>query len=355
MKGIRVRAGLLEIRLRHKGRDYYRRTELKPTKAGYRDAIRRRDEMKKRLDLGLPADEAAEPEVKPGSFADVAQGYLDEADLKSSTRTSYKNLLNTYWMPRLGHDDVQTITLARIKQIARETKWSSTKVKKNAASALRQVFDWAVEEEYVTDNPAARYRTKRPKEEAGPAPDPYTIEERNTLLAWIKQNSTTGTYAYFLLAFHSGMRTGEMLALQWPDFDGGSFMVERSRTRGKIITTKTSEARRVLIPEHVCKVISALPSRFLKSFVFVNQYNRPYQSGHHLNEVFLAAHKATGTRRSTSPNYPWRHTYASVGLTSGAPPAFLAAQLGHSMAVFEKAYAKWMHSDEDRARVEALP
>jgi integrase len=43
-----------------------------------------------------------------------------------------------------------------------------------------------------------------------------------------------------------------------------------------------------------------------------------------------------------------RHTYATVGLMSGAKPAFLADQLGHSLRVFFDVYAKWISSRDDK-------
>lgn len=42
-----------------------------------------------------------------------------------------------------------------------------------------------------------------------------------------------------------------------------------------------------------------------------------------------------------------RHTYATIGLMSGAKPGFLAKQLGHSLRMFFTVYAKWISSDDD--------
>ncbi|MBC7685555.1 MAG: tyrosine-type recombinase/integrase, partial [Bdellovibrionales bacterium] len=46
--------------------------------------------------------------------------------------------------------------------------------------------------------------------------------------------------------------------------------------------------------------------------------------------------------------YNTRHTYATIGLMSGAKPAFLAKQLGHSLRMFFDVYAKWISSVDDR-------
>jgi integrase len=71
-----------------------------------------------------------------------------------------------------------------------------------------------------------------------------------------------------------------------------------------------------------------------------------------LNKAFTRAHKATDVTRSRSPNYPWRHTYCSIGLTNGGQPAFLASQTGHSLEMFYSTYAKWIDTDDDREAIE---
>lgn len=106
------------------------------------------------------------------------------------------------------------------------------------------------------------------------------------------------------------------------------------------------------MPAWVCAVVNALPSRFKQAELFLNQYGKPYLSGYHLNRYFERAHEATGVRRSKQPNYPWRHTYASIGVSEGAKPAFLAKQLGHTLAVFYSTYAAWIDSDADRHTLE---
>jgi integrase len=52
--------------------------------------------------------------------------------------------------------------------------------------------------------------------------------------------------------------------------------------------------------------------------------------------------------------YNMRHTYATIGLMSGAKPAFLAGQLGHSLRMFFDVYAKWINSRDDRAEMVKL-
>ncbi len=362
--------GRIQIRYQHEGRRYSDTLQLSWSDSNVEEALRIRGERLARIKAGRPPMPAERPKPLPKplgwvrrTFAEVAQEYLDhvlEADedddfrLKRSTRASNKNLLNRHWLAELGAEPIDTLTLNDLKNAARQ-KWPSRKTKTNAYSALRQVFAYAAHEdrEYIIDDPSALLKIATRRRRQKPEPDPYSAQDRDTLLDWLKENTPQHVYAYFLVAFYSGMRTGELLALRWEDYDGEQFHVRRARVRSELTSTKTDESRHVWIPKHICREINTLPSRFKREWVFLNQLGNPYLKGRHLNEHFERAHAKTGVRRSKQPNYPWRHTYASLGLTAGGQPALLAKQLGHTLAVFHSTYAKWIDTDKDRDAIEA--
>lgn len=60
-----------------------------------------------------------------------------------------------------------------------------------------------------------------------------------------------------------------------------------------------------------------------------------------LNKRVHRLYKMTGVR-SRKP-YQFRHTYASLMLSSGARPFYVAKQMGHtSLTMLERHYSKWM-------------
>jgi integrase len=218
---------------------------------------------------GLPPIEepTAPPVVSSGlTFAQVAQEYLDHAidesiddddpfRLKLSSRNSNRDLLNVYWLPSLGKRQIDSITADDLKAAIKGVKWKS-KRKQNAIGAMRQVFAWAEHEDeskerYIATNPMHQFaatskKKRRPRKK--PAPDAYTPENRDKLLSRLKSHAPIGTYVFYLVAFYSGMRTGELLALTWDDYDGESLRVEKARVRSQITSTKTEEERKVLMP-----------------------------------------------------------------------------------------------------------
>lgn len=52
--------------------------------------------------------------------------------------------------------------------------------------------------------------------------------------------------------------------------------------------------------------------------------------------------------------YDVRHTYATVMLMAGMNPAFCARQLGHSVEMFHRTYAKWLDGEQNDREMERL-
>lgn len=337
--------GKLQIRYSADGKIYEETLDLPNTKAGVAEAVRIRKQRKIAREHGLIEQTVLRP------FEEVAQAYLDSADLKLSTRNSYRDALNIYWLPHLKGRDVGGITSRDLVDIDDGICWTSKKTRLNALIPLRQVFEHCVNRTIRLDNPANALRSR--KHRKARAPDPYTKEERDMLLNWLRDNGTSPAYEYFHTAFHTGMRTGELIALEWRDFDGESLMVERGYVRRTTTTTKTDRWRRVILLPNAIAVLESMCRGEPGQQIFLNQYGRRFQSGYHLNRSLRKAHVATGIRQRTGP-YPWRHTYASVALTAGVRPALVAAQLGHSLQVLLSTYAKWIPDDEDRTELSKM-
>lgn len=327
--------GKLQIRYTVDGQRFEETLELPQTRSGVADAKRIRRQRIEQRALG--------ESVEQRTFKAAAQAYLDGLEVALSTRNSYRDSLNIYWAP-LGARDVASITAPQLIALDDAISWPSAKTRINALTPLRGTFRHALARGWIATNPAAALANG--KRTPG-NPDPYTLAERDALLRWLD-----GTLAgpYFRTAFGTGARTGELLALTWVDFDGEALHVNRSRVRGREKGTKTGRARRVLLLQDVLDVLNALPRPINGGAIFRNQYGQPYQSGYHLNRWFRKAHAATGVRYRSGA-YPWRHTYASLALSSGVKPMLVAAQLGHRLDVLLSRYGKYVPRDDDLAEL----
>lgn len=334
-RGIRSMRGRLQIRYTVDGKRYEETLDIAPSRSGVTEAARIRKERIQARRYGVS--------VTAMPFEQVAQDYLDRATVALSTRGGYKDSLNIYWSALKGRD-VAAITVADLITLDDSIDWPSPQTRNNALVPLRQVFRFAVSRGFLLTNPADALGASKG---APKTPDPYTIAERDALLTAL---DATPAGEFFRVAFGTGARTGELIALRWEDFDGSSLHIQRARVRGALKGTKTGKPRRVLLQPETIAVLKAMPRPIHGGPIFVSQYGRGFQAAHPLNRIFRRAHKTAGVRLREGP-YPWRSTYASIALSAGVKPSLIAAQLGHRVDMLLTVYARYIPRDDDAAEL----
>ncbi|MDX9624266.1 tyrosine-type recombinase/integrase [Pseudomonas fragariae (ex Marin et al. 2024)] len=295
-------------------------------------------------------------------FFDYAQDWLDSLQIVDSTRKNYRSALQTYWIPYLASLRLDEITPMKMRKLATDIQWPSPSRRKGAVRIVTSIFAQAVSDELIVRNPAASIpATRGVKREI----DPLTREEADALIDQLYK-STSGLQAiyaaFFEFSFYTGMRPGEAMALRWSEVDTRkrSARVCRIRIYGKIQErTKTKVVREVLLNDRALHALDkARPLTELRSdYVFAPEGNGDrtelfIRSETGPKRYWLSAMRKVGIRRRRM--YDTRHTYATMCLMSGMNPAFIAAQLGHSVQVLLSTYAKWISSPSDWAELEKL-
>ena len=296
------------------------------------------------------------------TFFNYAQDWLNSLQIVDGTRKNYLSALQIYWVPHLAKMPLDKITPMLLRKIATETQWTSPSRRKGAVRLVTSILAQAVSDELIMRNPALSIpATRSVKREL----DPFSREEADALIAKLYK-STSGLQAiyaaFFEFSFYTGMRPGEAMALRWSEVDTSkrTARVCRIRIYGKIQErTKTKKSREVLLNDRALHAIEkARPLTEMRSdYVFA-----PEGSGKK-EELFI--HSETGPKRywlsamrklgfRHRRMYDTRHTYATMCLMSGMNPAFIAAQLGHSVQVLLSTYAKWISSPSDWAELEKL-
>lgn len=319
--GQRIQIGYTE-----EGERQWFTVDLKPTKTNL-------DAVKKNIREYIAKHQGA----AAGSFSEVAQRYLDQADIQLSTRNSYRDSLNIYWLPDLGTSDLSEISFRRMDSLDKSINWTSAKTRRNAICALRAVFKYGYQLGGMTWKTSPAHTMVLGKRNQEGDPDPYTREERNRII------EAGGTFE--ALAFGTGARTGELIALTWESFDGHRFRINTSRVRAVDKGTKTGNSRSVILPEWLRDTIRSHPDRFRGAEIIRNQYGRAYTKANHLIDTHRELVESLGIRYRKP--YAWRSTYASLALMDGSSPEFVAAQLGHSVDVMRKHYARWISGEYD--------
>jgi integrase len=324
-------------------------------------AAKMRAEIVRRIQLGTfrwadywPEDEpapAAPAAPTMPTFLDIARQYLASCEpLAKSTREGYRKLLNAHAIPWLGNTPVDQITYGMLSELLNQQDFGSPKTRNNTLTVIRGVLELAFLDGHIDRNPSARLRCVKVQRDP---PDPFTLDERDRLLAWLDTHRTQW-WPYFALAFGSGMRTSELIAATWGavDWHRGTIRVAEARVRRETKGTKTATVRDVhLSPLAIAALKRQKAATFMRGgLIFLHP-----ATGAQINDdkparlVLTAAMRALGIRHR--PTYNTRHTRATELLAAGCNPMWTARQLGHRADTLFKHYARWI--DEAAGDAEA--
>lgn len=338
---------------------------LAPTPANIKYATRIAAEVRDKVRTGLfsyseyfPNSPRAQENVA-GTVGDFMDRWFDQLELKPSTLSEYKRMKDKFWKPAIGNKMLKKVTHSDITTALKNGTWSSNRTRNNMLYMLRAVFNLAVADGIIHKNPcetieAAAWQRKKP--------DPFSIVEANRIIARLHEKYDDQIANFYEFMFFSGLRTGEGLGLEWDDVDMNKrvIVVRQSFVRGEMQGTKTSKERTVKL---TVRALEALKRQKMRTFVgdvdgrvFHNpSTGKAWAKEQNISEPYWKPTlKALGIRYRRP--YNTRATYATIGLMSGARPAYMATQLGHSLEVFYRDYADWIaDQDDDRelSKIEA--
>lgn len=146
-------------------------------------------------------------------------------------------------------------------------------------------------------------------------------------------------YPFFLCAFRTGMRLGELLGLGWGEVDwqGKFIVVRRSYKLGRTTPTKTGRVRRVDMSDQLMEVLRALYTQRKREALekgtgevieTIFYRNGKHMEQNYIRRVFKRLLAKAGFREIRLHDI--RHTFASLLLSDGASPVYVKEQLGHT-------------------------
>ncbi len=232
------------------------------------------------------------------------------------------------------------------------------KTVKNIRGVLSSAYEYAVENNYVKENPVSRSRMPSfPHSIKKDVPE-YNAHQVRKLLLYAKEHESH-IYIFLLLALYTGLRKGELLALTWEDIDYDKKLlnVNKSRTGSRknvtmqITTPKTkSSNRKIPINDFVIGELKAEKQRqeeYSKllgngydkshSFIVRTVLGKPYVNLSAINRVVNRLTENAGLPHCTIHGF--RHSVASILDDNGVPIQDISVLLGHeSVNTTERIY-----------------
>jgi integrase len=277
------------------------------------------------------------------TFGERASTWLDsygETHLKFSTLKGYYSILRNH-LSSLMDCPIDQITRVKIKEIIYE------KLKEGLAPAtvtrikalISGVLSHALEDGLISANPSSRLGRLIKGKDRKADVNALTKDEVRTFLKVVARHYPKH-HPFFLCALRTGMRLGELLALEWGDIDflGGFIEVKRAYVLGHITTPKNGKSRRVDMSKQLAETLRLLYIRRkeetlangwgeVPETVFINEAGGVMDVSNLRRRVFNPALAKAGLRRIRI--HDLRHTFASLLIQQRETLAYVRDQLGH--------------------------
>ncbi len=270
--------------------------------------------------------------------------------LKQTSINSLENVFNSIFsvMGLKESDKLKKITKEKIAQYHEKTLILYKKnTIHNLNANLKSFLEFCEQEGFIEKSPYFAITLKNAQE--AKSIEPFSLEEVKTL---IENAQSLRLKAFLTVAFFTGMRTGEQLALLWQDIDftEKKIVINKSLNElGQITSPKNKPSiREVDLLEPVEKILKELKASETKNkkFVFIDMPKRSSIFQRHFKKLLKALNL------KDRKLYTTRHTFASLMLSQGEEAMWVSKTLGHKdLNTTYKTYSHYIPKQEkERAK-----
>ncbi len=235
---------------------------------------------------------------KPKSFDHYF--YIYEKSIDRTRTYHHKSWHRKRVLDHFKGRNIDTITRLDIKSFLLGIN-AKSRSKGTYSGTLIGTFEQAVDDAVISVNPALDI--KLPKEDKSDI-EWFAKDEVRLLL----ETATGVLKPYLMIAFHTGMRPEEILALQWGDFKDTHIHIKRTKSfnGGLQHTTKTDKSKRAVpYPQFIMQYVNGLKANSLFLFPDIRDSRGLYRKWYKL---------LTECKLPKKKLYATRHTFATTML-----------------------------------------
>jgi integrase len=285
------------------------------------------------------------------TFEDYANRYLDSVVISYSSQKSYRSIIKLFVNHMPDNKRLKDITPYDMQVLMKKfTETRSPKTVNNRFVLYSSIFQRAMKEKIISENPAEGLSVVVVKDDIVP----FTPSEMKNILKTAYEIRPE-IAIYFAIAFYTGMRSGEILALTRTDICLRDYKIKVSKTVTEGIlknSTKTNDIRYVdIVPDldpYIEKHLEFMHNKGYMQELLISQYGKPVRSYNTISRHWEQILGELGIEFRNQ--YCLRHTFACNMLAAGEDPAWVSAMLGHkSLKMTLDTYGRWVVRRSGRA------
>lgn len=282
---------------------------------------------------------------------------VQNSQMAKSSYRGYAKAITGERMRRWHGLTVREVAPSALREWISEMDCTSKTIR-NTLIPLRSIFEDALNDELIDFNPFDRIALTKLIRQTAKVSDyviqPFTAEERSAILEACRPDERPMIQFWF----HSGLRPGELQALEWRHIDWERCIarIEQNQVVGVVKAPKTAAGIRDL--ELNAEAMAALTAQKAISLlrgsrVWLNPSSlQPWDTDAQVRKTLWMPLMKRSKVPYRNP-YQVRHTYASTLLTAGQNPWYVAQQLGHEdVEMVFRTYGKFIREDYQKPKAE---
>ena len=265
--------------------------------------------------------------------------------VRQTTQEKADSYLRLHVLPTYGTYNVERLTLPVLQQWKNElnAKGLSVVSKNNIYHAFSSVLNFGVKMEYLKKNNLAALGGFR---DPNVSPEDsrfryYTADQFKAYINALPRATflDRAAYVFFMVAFYSGARKGEINALRWSDIDGDVIHIRRSvaqkvkgaayvetppKNKSSYRDVRMPQTLRACLDEHLA---------FCRSFEQFSPDWRVCGGPDILSDNFLFTRNCKNAEAAGLPRitiHEFRHSHATLLINAGVNIKEISRRLGHS-------------------------